>query len=182
MRMTTPADLEKMISMISLGNKQEFQKLYNATAAKLFGICLRVLSNKSDAEEALQETYVKIWRSAGKFVAGHASPISWLATIARNTAIDHYRKRKPETAEMEEAEIIADDSPSPEAAAVHTGEMNKLNTCMQEIDEKHARAIKDIYLSGWTYDEAAEKLEAPVNTVKTWVRRALFKIRECMNR
>lgn len=180
--MTTRSDLEKMISMVSLGNKREFQNLYNATAAKLFGICMRVLNNKSDAEEALQETYFKVWRSADKFVSGQASPISWLATIARNTAIDQYRKKKPDAAEIDEAEIIADDGPSPEAATMHSDDMSRLSECMQELNSKHASAVKDIYLSGWTYDEAAQKLGAPTNTVKTWVRRALFTIRECMNK
>lgn len=180
--MTTRADLENMISMIALGNKREFQNLYNATAAKLFGICLRVLDNKSDAEEALQETYIKVWRSADRFVSGQASPISWLATIARNTAIDHYRRKKPDTAGIEEAEIMADDKPSPEAAAIHSGDMSKLSVCMGELDPKHADAVREIYLSGWTYEETSQKLGTPVNTVKTWVRRALISIRECMNK
>jgi len=180
--MTTRAELEQMISMIALGNRNEFQNLYNATAAKLFGICLRVLNNRNDAEEALQETYIKVWRSADTFVSGQASPISWLATIARNTSIDLYRKKRPSTAEIEEAEIIADDKPSPEAAAIHTGDMTMLNACMGELNPKHANAVKEIYLGGWTYEETSQKLDAPVNTVKTWVRRALIAIRECMNR
>lgn len=180
--MTTRTELEQMISSVALGNKREFQNLYNATAAKLFGVCLRILNNKSDAEEALQETYIKVWRSADRFVSGTASPISWLATIARNTAIDHYRKKKPDTAEIEEAEIVVDDKPSPESAAIHSGEMDRLSTCMGELNPKHAEAIKEIYLGGWTYEEAATKLDAPTNTVKTWVRRALIAVRECMNR
>jgi len=180
--MTTRADLEQMISMAALGNRREFQNLYNATAAKLFGICLRVLNNKSDAEEALQETYIKVWRSADRFESGTASPISWLATIARNTAIDHYRKKKPDVAGIEEADIIADEKPSPEAATVLSDDMSRLSGCMKELIPTHAEAVKEIYLGGWTYQEAAQKLGTPTNTVKTWVRRALIAIRECMNR
>ncbi|MEM7214099.1 MAG: sigma-70 family RNA polymerase sigma factor [Pseudomonadota bacterium] len=179
--MSGRAELEAMISQVALGNRSEFRNLYNATSAKLFGICLRILNNRTDAEEALQETYIKIWRSAGKFAAGSASPISWLATIARNTAIDRYRSKKPESADISEAEVIADEAPSPEANAMLSDDVGRLNDCMGKLNEKHADALKQVYLGGWTYDEAAQKLGVPLNTVKTWIRRSLISLRECLN-
>ncbi|MEM9331151.1 MAG: sigma-70 family RNA polymerase sigma factor [Pseudomonadota bacterium] len=180
--MSSRAELEDMISRVALGSRQDFQRLYNATSAKLFGICLRILNNRTDAEEALQEAYIKIWRSADKFAAGTASPISWLATIARNTAIDRYRSMKPESADISEAEVMADDSPSPEANAIMSDDVGRLNACMSELNEKHADALRQVYLGGWTYDEAAQKLEVPLNTIKTWIRRSLISLRECLNR
>ena len=130
----------------------------------------------------MQETYIKIWRSADKFAAGTASPISWLATVARNTAIDRYRSKKPEGAEMAEAEVIADEAPSPEASAILSDDVSRLNSCMSELKEQHADALRQVYLGGWTYDEAATKLDVPLNTVKTWIRRSLISLRECLNR
>jgi len=176
------AELEKMISQVALGNRAEFQRLYNVTSAKLFGTCLRILNDRAEAEEALQETFIKVWRSAGGFIAGKSSPISWLATIARNTAIDRYRRRGPVSADIDEAFAVADDMPSPEDSAVLSDDIGRLNVCMTELNEQHAYALKQVYLSGWTYMEAAEKLDVPLNTVKTWIRRSLISLRECLNR
>lgn len=180
--MNTREEIETLISRVALGNREAFASLYNFTSAKLFGICLRILNDRGEAEEALQETYVKVWRSADKFASGNASPISWLAAIARNTAIDRYRKKKPETAEIEEAEVIADEAPSPEANTIMSDDMQSLNACMAELDEKHASAIRNVYLGGWSYNEAAEELDVPLNTVKTWIRRGLISLRDCLNR
>ena len=79
--MAEQADLEQYIARIALGNRTAFDRLYRATSAKLFGICLRILNDSNEAEEALQETYVKIWRSADMFATGRASPIAWQAAI-----------------------------------------------------------------------------------------------------
>jgi len=180
-RMTTTAHLDEMIARTAMGSRADFEKLYKATSAKLFGICIRILNNESEAEEVLQEVYVKVWRSADKYASGNASPISWLAAIARNTSIDRYRRRKPESADIDEAEVIADDAPSPEASAVLSNEVDRLNGCMAQLKDRHADAVKNVYLGGWTYEEAAMKLDVPLNTVKTWIRRSLISLRECMN-
>ncbi len=180
--MSSREQIEIHISQVALGNRQAFSDLYDATSAKLFGICLRILNDRSEAEEALQETYVKVWRSADKFASGKASPISWLAAIARNSAIDRYRKKKPDTAELVEAEVVADEAPSPESNAIMSDDMDNLDRCMGELDERHASAIRNVYLSGWSYNEAATELDIPLNTVKTWIRRGLISLRECLNR
>lgn len=180
-RMNTTAHLDEMIARTAMGSRADFEKLYKATSAKLFGICIRILNNESEAEEVLQEVYVKVWRSADKYASGNASPISWLAAIARNTSIDRYRRRKPESADIDEAEVIADDAPSPEANAVLSNEVDRLNNCMSQLKDRHADAVKNVYLGGWTYEEAALKLDVPLNTVKTWIRRSLISLRECMN-
>ncbi|MBO6816224.1 MAG: sigma-70 family RNA polymerase sigma factor [Rhizobiaceae bacterium] len=180
--MSSREQIEIHISQVALGNRQAFSDLYDATSAKLFGICLRILNDRSEAEEALQETYVKVWRSADKFASGKASPISWLAAIARNSAIDRYRKKKPDTAELVEAEVVADEAPSPESNAIMSDDMDNLDRCMGELDERHASAIRNVYLGGWSYNEAATELDIPLNTVKTWIRRGLISLRECLNR
>lgn len=180
--MSTREELETWLSKSALGSRSDFEMLYSATSAKLFGICLRILNNRSEAEEALQETYIKVWNSASKFTAGQASPISWLAAIARNSAIDHYRRKKPEMADIEEAEVIEDGSPSPESNAVLFDDVRRLKVCMTELDERHADALNNVYLNGWTYGEAAEKLDIPLNTVKTWIRRGLVSLRDCLNK
>ena len=175
-------DIEELISRVALRDRAAFRQLYDSTSAKLFGVCLRILNNRNDAEDTLQEVYVKIWNKAGRFAQGRASGIAWLAAIARNQAIDHYRSRKPMSDDITEREDIPIDAPSPEASAVTTDDNKRLNSCLNELDEKHAVAVKRTYLSGWSYQDAADELGIPLNTAKTWIRRSLWALRECMNR
>lgn len=180
--MSSSKDLERMIAQIALGSRADFQRLYESTSAKLFGICLRILGNQVDAEEVLQESYIKVWKSADRFAAGRASPISWLAAIARNSAIDRIRSKKPTSGDMSEVEMMADEAPSPEANAILANETSRLRDCLDELDARHSLAVKQVYLNGWTYAEAAGEFDIPLNTMKTWIRRSLISLRECLNR
>ena len=170
------------ISRIALGDHEAFKQLYDRTSSKLFGICLRILTDRADAEDVLQEVYVKVWNKADRFSTGQAGGIAWLAAIARNQAIDRLRSRKPASDDLGTAGDLADDAPSPEAAAVAADENRRASDCLDELDVKHATAVKRTYLAGWSYREAADELGVPLNTVKTWIRRSLVALRECMNR
>ena len=180
--MTGSKEIEKLIMRVALRDRAAFRQLYDKTSAKLFGICLRILNNRTDAEDTLQEVYVKIWRKADRFAQGHASGIAWLAAIARNQAIDHYRSRKPVSDDITVREDIPVDAPSPEDRAVTSDDNKRLNACLNELDEKYAVAVKRTYQNGWSYQDAANELEIPLNTAKTWIRRSLLALRDCMNR
>ena len=91
--MLTPAELVWLIAAVAKGDEAAFERLYAATRAKLFGVVLRILRRQDLAEEVIQEAYVKIWNSAGQFNPALASPITWMASIARNRAIDVVRKK-----------------------------------------------------------------------------------------
>jgi RNA polymerase sigma-70 factor (ECF subfamily) len=92
--MTTRQDIEDMILRVAMQDRSAFEALYSATSAKLFGIILRVLKDRAAAEEVLQEVYLRLWQGGAEtFATGKASPISWLATIARNRSIDRLRKK-----------------------------------------------------------------------------------------
>jgi len=180
--MERAAEIEGLIARVALRDRAAFRQLYDQTSAKLFGVCLRILNNRNDAEDALQEVYVKIWNKADRFARGRASGIAWLCAVARNQAIDRYRSRKPLSEDIMQREDITDDTPSPEASAVTNDDTRRLNTCLQELDKKHAAAVKRTYLSGWSYQDAADELGIPLNTAKTWIRRSLLALRDCLNR
>lgn len=180
--MTGSQDIEMLIACVALRDRKAFRQLYDLTSAKLFGVCLRILKNRNDAEDTLQEVYVKIWNKGDRFAQGRASGIAWLAAIARNQAIDHYRSRKPVSDDITEREDIPADLPTPEASAVTNDDNKRLNDCLNELDENHAVAIKRTYLGGWSYQDAADELGIPLNTAKTWIRRSLLMLRDCMNR
>jgi RNA polymerase sigma-70 factor, ECF subfamily len=178
----SPDDISALISRVALGDRAAFNALYQATSAKLFGVALRVLKNRTDAEDVMQETYVKIWHSAGKYQVSGYSPITWLVTIARNTSIDRIRVKRPQTAELDEAFELADTRATPEQVAVHDGEAGRLKACLDKLSPGRAEAVKAAYMEGYSYQELADRLNQPLNTVRTWLRRSLASLRECLSR
>jgi RNA polymerase sigma-70 factor (ECF subfamily) len=175
-------ELVALLSRVALHDRSAFNELYRRTSAKLFGICLRILSERSDAEEALQEVYVKIWHNAEQYARAKASPIAWLAAIARNQSIDRLRMRRPPGADVDEAIDLSDDRPSPEAAAVAAGEGRLLADCLNELQGKQAAAIRAAYFGGYTYEQLARAGGVPLGTVKSWIRRGLAKLKDCLER
>lgn len=178
----TPQDITKLIVRTSMKDRSAFDLLYRQTSAKLFGVCLRVLNDRAEAEEALQEVFVKIWTKADRFAVSDLSPISWLVAIARNHAIDRIRARRRGTVAIDEALEVADPNPGPEAAAVAGGEAERINGCLDELEKDRAAAVRGAYLKGESYAELAERHGVPLNTMRTWLRRSLLKLRECLER
>ena len=164
----TAQDITKLILRGALKDRAAFDLLYRQTSAKLFGVCLRVLSDRAEAEEALQEVYVKIW--------------TWLVAVARNHAIDRLRTRKPARAGLDEAADVADPAPNPETQALTGGERAGIERCMGELEAERATAVRRAYVRGDSYAELAEHFGVPLNTMRTWLRRSLIRLRECLER
>ncbi|WP_337180997.1 sigma-70 family RNA polymerase sigma factor [Shinella sp.] len=178
----TGNDISYLLGRIALRDRKAFAELHDRTASKLFGICLRILKDRSEAEEALQDVYVKIWQRADRYVAGNTHPMSWLAAIARNQAIDRIRARRPTALDIEEAYDLADMTVNPEESAVLASEVRRIDNCMNELEPHRASAVRRAYVEGVTYEELADMFGVPLNTMRTWLRRSLLKLRECMNR
>ena len=170
--------IEKLIARTALRDKTAFEALYDATSAKLFAVCLRILSDKAAAEDAMQDAYVKIWNNAGRYKANGLSPMTWLITIARNTAIDRVRARR--AGHMVET-VLAAPGPSPEQSAVAASEAKKLVRCLDGLEEKRGEAVRGAYIDGQSYADLAERFGVPLNTMRTWLRRGLIALRECMS-
>ncbi len=180
--MTTPADIEQLIARTAIKDRDAFSALYDATSAKLFGVCMLVLKNRAEAEEALQEVFIRVWNKADSYaVTGH-SPMTWLITVARNLSIDRLRARKGQTTSLEDAVELSDSSPGPEAAAIAGSEARRISDCMGELEPDRASAVKGAYLNGDSYQDLATRYSVPLNTMRTWLRRSLAVLRECMSR
>lgn len=178
----TPHDITKLIVRTSMKDRAAFDLLYRQTSAKLFGVCLRVLNDRGDAEEALQEVFVKIWTKADHFAVSDLSPISWLVAIARNHAIDRIRARRQSSVDIDAARDIADPTLGPEAAMVASAENVRILHCLDELEHGRAAAVRGAYLTGESYAELAQRHGVPLNTMRTWLRRSLMKLRECLER
>lgn len=175
-------ELEALIARTALRDKKAFSDLYRRTNAKLFGVCFRILNDRSEAEDVLQEIYIKIWHKADQFATGRASVVAWMATIARNQAIDRYRARGKPTDDLGDHHDIQDDMPNPEQAVDQLQQKREIDFCLENLNQAHASAVRHTYLSGWSYQEAADKLDVPINTVKTWIRRSLMQLKECLQK
>jgi RNA polymerase sigma-70 factor (ECF subfamily) len=176
-------ELVQLLGAIAKGDAAAFERLYDATKAKLYGVLLRILGRPELAEEVMQETYLKVWKMADKFDPLQASPITWMVAMARNRAIDIVRKRAEISIEEEpEAQNVASDSPSPLARREMTEELKRLLGCLGKLDPEKQRIVLLAYYSGWSREQLSTKLDIPVNTIKTWLRRSLLEIRECMGK
>jgi RNA polymerase sigma-70 factor, ECF subfamily len=181
--MLMQAELVWLLAAVAKGDEAAFERLYGATRAKLYGVVLRILGKPDLADEVMQETYLKVWQMAGKFDPTIASPITWMVAMARNRAIDITRKKgELSIEEQPEALNVAAEAPTPLARREMTEELKRLLSCLGKLDPEKQRIVLLAYYSGWSRDQLAQKLDIPVNTIKTWLRRSLLEIRECMGR
>ena len=172
------------LGRVADGSESALQSVYSKTSAKLFGHCLRILGDMGEAEDALQEIYVSVWRRAGSFDAEKASPVTWLAAIARNRAIDRLRSSgRIRPAEPLEAASHVPDGGDDALATLEAGEERaRLAGCVDELEARQAAAIRASFFGGLSYPELAEQAAVPLGTMKSWVRRGLIRLRECLER
>ena len=180
--MTSAETIESLLARVALRDRGAFALLYQRTSAKLFGVCLRILGERAEAEEALQESYVKVWRNADQYSQARAGAIAWMAAVARNQSIDRLRSRRLAYENIDVATDIGDGRPSPEGEAVAADDRRLLHDCLDELEGRHAAAIRDAYFGGHTYEALAERNGVPLGTMKSWIRRGLAKLRDCLER
>jgi RNA polymerase sigma-70 factor, ECF subfamily len=179
--MLTATELAWLIAAVAKGDEAAFERLYVATRAKLYGVVLRILRRQDLAEEVVQESYVRIWHSAGQFDPALASPITWMSSIARNRAIDLVRKKSEASIEDEPSAMeVAADNADPLARREMTEELRRLLECVGRLEPERQKLVLLAYYNGWSREQLAARFEAPVNTIKTWLRRSLLDIRECL--
>ncbi|WPZ35532.1 sigma-70 family RNA polymerase sigma factor [Thalassobaculum sp. OXR-137] len=175
------SDISELLARVAGGDRKAFALLYDATAPKLYGIVLRILRRRDEADEVAQDVYVKIWQRAGDFDPSRASPITWMATIARNRALDEVRRARPVTVSDDIAlERAADPAPSALAAAEAGEDRARLDRCLDLLEGDRARLVRLAYLDGLSRQELADRFGQPVGTVKTWLHRSLKQLKDCL--
>jgi len=162
-------------------DRAAFRDLYAATSSKLMGVLLRILGQRAEAEDALQEVYTRVWLRAARFDPEKGRGMTWLIAIARNHAIDRLRTRSESTAEDGEAEAIVDTTPSAESRLIAAGEAGRVADCLATLEPDRAEAVKGAYLTGLSYVDLAARHDVPLNTMRTWLRRSLQKLKECLD-
>lgn len=175
---------EALLASVALGNRDAFEALYRRTSAKLFGICLRVLPERAEAEDVLQEVFAAVWQKAAQYDAGRASAMGWLAMIARNRAIDRLRAQptRGRTAAIDLAAELADPQSAPPDDAERATNRERLDNCLHELDTRRRTLICAAFFDGSTYEELAARSGSPLGSVKSWIRRGLLQLRACLER
>jgi RNA polymerase sigma-70 factor (ECF subfamily) len=174
--------LAPLLRAVAGGDRGALAILYERTSAKLYGICLRVLGSEAEAEEALQEAYIAVWRRAETYDPAKAGVIAWLAVLARNKAIDRLRRRSHASAPLDAAGEVADDAPSALDLIESAEDAARLTACLAELEEKQQALIRAAFWSGASYPELAEREAVPLGTMKSWIRRSLIRLRGCLER
>jgi RNA polymerase sigma-70 factor (ECF subfamily) len=171
-------DLPELLLAVAEGDRAAFARFYQRTSAKLFGVILRILPERSIAEDAMQDAYAKIWRNAAGFDARRGSPITWAATIARNVAIDTRRRERPGGRTRDE-DFDFDALANPGGADAE--QLAALRACLDRLDPEQRSLILAAYLNGESREELAERLGHPSGTIKSWLHRGLARLKGCLD-
>ena len=176
------ARLTAALVRLGTGDRTALEPVYRATSAKLFGICLRILGDRKEAEDALQDVYLTLYRKADRFDPSRASPVSWLAVFARNRAIDRLRRLpvRPSDDIADEAEAVSDPSPLAEDVLIEEETRARLHDCLARLDDVQSSGIRQAFFGGHTYAELAERTGVPLGTMKSRIRRGLAALKACM--
>lgn len=185
---TSPEQNQRLTELLAAASRRDaaspkaFEQLYSHTSAKLFGVALRILRREDWAEEVLQECYVSIWKHSADYQLQLSAPMTWMTSIVRNRCLDVLRRPNVEDATDDDSvfESFETDEPGPLALLEQSTEAGAIARCMGGLDEKQQVAIRMAFFEGLTHIELAEKLNQPLGTVKTWVRRGLMKLKDCL--
>jgi RNA polymerase sigma-70 factor (ECF subfamily) len=185
-----PSDNEliALLDRVGGGDESALKALYDRTASRLYGLALRILNQREWAEDALQETYLNIWRSASDYRATLSPPMAWMSLIVRSRALDIFRRRKSEgsqiTQELDEelSQNLAATTPGPMDITQSSQQASALHQCLERLENRQREVLSLAYLRDLSHGELAQQLDLPLGTVKTWIRRGLEQLRLCMAR
>ncbi|HEX2654231.1 MAG TPA: sigma-70 family RNA polymerase sigma factor [Xanthobacteraceae bacterium] len=178
--MMAAAEQAELLARVAKGDRLAFGHLYEATCAKLYGVVLRILRRLDLAEEVMQDTYVRIWRTAGEFNPTSGTPITWMVAIARSRALDLVRTKSEIAIEDESSALGLSDDPDPLNPNDMSNELRRLLACLGDLEEERRRLVLFAYYSGWSRDQLGVTFSATADTVKNWLRQSLMQIRECL--
>lgn len=188
MSLEPDALLMSLIDRVAARDEAALKALYELTSPKLYGLSLRVVRNSEWAEDALQDTFLQIWRNAPDYRASLSPPMAWLGLIVRSRSLDLLRRRKAErdhlTDSMDDAmaETLEGDSPNPMDTSLASQQAWALHQCLGKLENKQREVVSLAYLRDLSHGELAQQLKLPLGTVKTWIRRGLDQLRQCMAR
>ena len=186
--------LAAVLARVALGDRAAFATLYRETRTHLFGVILRINPDRAQAEDVLQEVFVNLWRAAQSFDADRSQPLTWLTSVARHRAIDSLRRRKTEVATVsthiesdgdgddDRLATVASDTAGPLELLSKAGQAQAIGQCLGQLSAEQQQCLALTFYQGLSHAEAALHLAQPLGTVKSWLRRALIALKDCLGR
>ena len=164
------------------GDRRSLELVYEMTSSKVFSTILRIVRRRERAEDILQDVYIKVWRRAGRFDPSKGSPITWLCAIARNSALNDVRRsgREQEIADDEFPEVADTDLVAADDWLCAAEDSAALNKCLDQLRSDHRRSITMAFFDGLSHSELAEKVNVPLGTMKSWIKRGLAGLKGCL--
>ncbi len=175
-------DLEGLIAACAEGDQAAFQRLYELQAARLYGLALRMTRDAGMAADALHDAMLQVWQKASRYDATFGSVEAWLIGLLRYRAIDLLRKYGRERPGLEAETERPDTDPDPLDRLEATEDGAALHRCLDVLDVRYRRVVLLSFMEGLSHTELAERLAMPLGTIKSWIRRGLLSLRECLGR
>jgi RNA polymerase sigma-70 factor (ECF subfamily) len=186
-------ELSHLLARAGLGDRSAFARLYERTSGHLYAVVLRIQRDRSTAEDLLQEIYVSVWKAAASFDAARSQPLTWLTHIARNRAIDSLRRAQaqPHTESLsrdddderpDPVDTVVSGDPGPLDLLDRASDRRGLAHCMERLTPPQRQSVALAFFDGLSHSEVATHLREPLGTVKSWVRRALVTLKDCLDR
>lgn len=173
-----PDDIAHLLVELAGRNRSAMRLLYEATSKRLFAIIMRVTRDRAAAEDILQETYIKVWNHAAGFDPRKSHPFAWLATIARNSAIDwrrsHYQRK---VTPQDSFELMQDEAETADARIERQQVEAKVDNMLGELPQEREAEIRNAFFEGKSYADLAREADLPLGTIKSRIRRTLIQLR-----
>ncbi len=170
------AQLAAALARCTVGDRSALQMIYDSEAARMVGVARRILIRQDLAEEAVHDAFVRIWNGARGFDPQRGSAIGWLYAIVRNRALTIYRgEHRYDHNEHNDIQDLA-----PDDSIARLPEASALRRCLERIERPRRDVVVLAYVHGMSHGEMAGRLKVPLGTVKSWVRRGLMSLQECM--
>lgn len=183
-RTSEPDEPGELLLATASGDTAAFERLYRSTSPRLFGVCLRIVAQRSEAEDVLQEVFANVWRKAQQFDPSRASGLTWLTMLARNKAIDHIRANRSSRnlGGVEDLDQLPGTGPDAQGATESAIDARRLDVCLGELEVPRRNLVRTAFFEGVTYEELAQRTGTPLGTVKSWIRRSLVRLKACLER
>ncbi len=175
------ADLARLLAACARGDKSALRALYDAEAPAMLGVATRLLRRRAVAEDAVHDAFVKIWNGAAGFDPARGNARSWIYAILRHRSLDMLRAQSRE--ELTDTPIDEEEplpSEDPEAVVARLSDRKALRHCLEQLAPGQRRAVVLAFVHGLTHPELAGRLDVPLGTAKSWVRRGVLSLRECL--
>lgn len=181
---TPTFDYEAALRACAAGDRQALRRLYQNDARYLLGVAWRIVRQRAVAEDVLHDAFVSIWTRAASFDPQRGAAKGWIYSVVRHCALNHVRAGQHETAVGDQLDELADQQGGDDHAGTHAMELSaslgKLDDCLSHLSDVKRASIVYAYVDGCTHSEIAARLQAPLGSVKAWVKRGLAALRECM--